>query len=56
MLTVTQRCDSCGRRVPATKTCGSCAPSPRAVAAVLSRAAGLWVAAMIAATVVLELV
>lgn len=56
MLTITQRCEGCGRRVPATQSCVSCAPSPTAIATVLSRAAVVWIVVVAVAAVLLELV
>jgi len=55
MLTITYRCEGCGRRVPADQRCVSCAPSPTAIATVVSRAAMVWIVVVVVAAVLLEL-
>ena len=56
MLTITHRCEGCGRRVPADQSCASCAPSPTAIATVLSRAVALWIVVVAVAAILIDLV
>lgn len=55
MLTVTQRCPTCGHRTAVDRTCGTCAPSAGSVSVELARVAA-WVTGPVALlAVVLEL-
>jgi hypothetical protein len=55
VLTVTQLCPSCGRRVAADRTCSTCAPSVGRTLAVGLRATALFGSGLLAVAFLLEL-